>query len=312
MTSAFSGALAGLTLLLTPGCSKEVGALEDDRLLFQSGFEPDVALTDHSIAGADRSLKSRNDWSRDATRFAGRIAYNLGGPDDRAKPDATAVSIVTDPENKNNHALLLSLRDYRREGQDEKGRAQVEIYKIAPGLREFSYDVDMYIPADFKLLEHYPRKIDWLTIGEFWNNEFWHKGEKHGFRITVGLAKKPGTHPLNLRLIADLGDGTVIWERNNAEALLPIGKWFRISYYFREGAGTDGRLTVKITPRGEKTRLLYDVRDYSFAPGNPAPDGLTGFNPMKLYTSRMLIDYMKSKDAHLEIYWDNFKLYKMK
>ena len=311
-TIALPGLFAGLALLLMPGCSKEAGALEESRLLFQTGFEPDVSLTDRSIAGADRSLKSHNDWGADAARFAGTIAYNLGGPDDGVKRDGASIRIVPDPENSRNHALLLSLRDFRQEGQDEKGRAQVEIYKITPGLREFSYSVDMYIAPGFKLLEQYPGKVDWLTIGEFWNNEFWRPGEKYGFRITVGMAKKPGVHPLNLRLIADLADGTVVWERNDPKAVLPIGKWFRITYYFREGAAQGGRLAVKITPRGEKSRLLYDVRDYSYAPHDPAPDGLTGFNPMKLYTSRKLIDYMKSKDAPLEIYWDNLKLYKLK
>ena len=42
------------------------------------------------------------------------------------------------------------------------------------------------------------------------------------------------------------------------------------------------------------------------------PDGITDFNPMKLYTSKGLIDFMRSKGKTLQIYWDDFKLWKNK
>jgi hypothetical protein len=45
---------------------------------------------------------------------------------------------------------------------------------------------------------------------------------------------------------------------------------------------------------------------------DPAPNGLTGYNPMKLYTSSALVSYVKSKGKTLQIYWDDFKLWKNK
>jgi hypothetical protein len=36
------------------------------------------------------------------------------------------------------------------------------------------------------------------------------------------------------------------------------------------------------------------------------------FNPMKLYTSKELIDFMKSRGKTLQIYWDDYKLWKNK
>jgi len=52
-------------------------------------------------------------------------------------------------------------------------------------------------------------------------------------------------------------------------------------------------------------------------PGNPSnqdtkPDGVTDFNPIKLYTSKPLIDYMRGQGKTLQIYWDDFKLWKNK
>lgn len=99
LISVVPAVLAGVALLFVPGCNKKAGALEENRLLFQTGFEPDVALTDRSIVGADKSLNSHNDWSVDGKRFAGTIAYNVGGPDDGVKRDGATVSIVPDPEN---------------------------------------------------------------------------------------------------------------------------------------------------------------------------------------------------------------------
>jgi hypothetical protein len=42
------------------------------------------------------------------------------------------------------------------------------------------------------------------------------------------------------------------------------------------------------------------------------PDGVGDFNPMKLYTSKGLIDYMKSQGKTLQIYRDDYKLWKDK
>jgi hypothetical protein len=44
----------------------------------------------------------------------------------------------------------------------------------------------------------------------------------------------------------------------------------------------------------------------------PDPDGVSDFNPLKLYTSKGLIDYMHSRGKTLQIYWDDFKLWKGK
>ena len=45
---------------------------------------------------------------------------------------------------------------------------------------------------------------------------------------------------------------------------------------------------------------------------DPGPDGVSDFNPLKLYTSKSLIDFMRKNGKTLQIYWDDFKLWKNK
>lgn len=69
---------------------------------------------------------------------------------------------------------------------------------------------------------------------------------------------------------------------------------------------------MTIQPEGEEKEVIFDVNRVTHNTEDPNPDGVTEFNPLKLYTSKQLIEYMKSKDKTLQIYWDDFKLWKNK
>jgi hypothetical protein len=58
--------------------------------------------------------------------------------------------------------------------------------------------------------------------------------------------------------------------------------------------------------------VVFDLTRVTHNSSDPAPDGVTEFNPLKLYTSKQLIDYMRSEGKTLQIYWDDFKLWKNK
>jgi hypothetical protein len=47
-------------------------------------------------------------------------------------------------------------------------------------------------------------------------------------------------------------------------------------------------------------------------PNDKILNGFTALNPMKLYTSDKLIDFLKDNNRNLEIYWDDWELYKYK
>ena len=69
---------------------------------------------------------------------------------------------------------------------------------------------------------------------------------------------------------------------------------------------------MTITPDGEKKQVVVDVSNYTQNTYDPAPNGVTGFSPMKLYTSHQVISFMKNQGKTLQIYWDDFKLWREK
>lgn len=69
---------------------------------------------------------------------------------------------------------------------------------------------------------------------------------------------------------------------------------------------SDGRLYLR---HGEYL-MVYDISKITHNTSDPDPDGVTDFNPMKLYTSRQLINCMHSQGKTLQIYLDDFKLWK--
>ena len=45
------------------------------------------------------------------------------------------------------------------------------------------------------------------------------------------------------------------------------------------------------------------------ARGNSFPRTVRAFNPMKLYTSKELVDFVRDRGKNLVVLWDDFKLY---
>jgi len=105
---------------------------------------------------------------------------------------------------------------------------------------------------------------------------------------------------------------TTIWAETNENVKVPIGEWSTLEYYYKEGNEKEGRYYLAIiTDQGEKD-VIFDLKKITHNTNDPDPDGVSDFNPLKLYTSKGLIDYMNSMGKTLQIYWDDFKLWKDK
>jgi hypothetical protein len=292
-------------------------------LVFQSGFEgtsrvvqdagtnDNGALYEH-IAGADNTLKTKNDWDKDWMGVTGKglmqVQYTGGDSTQRF------AKVIAEPNNPKNHVLQFWLNDsWKADGGVLKARVQANLYGIRGGCQEFYQSVRVFLTEDFNAVKNYPRKITWCTISEFWNNEWWVKDEKHGFRITLGIGKPTAeSSELNFIVNAENPGQKEVWNADNPKVKVPIGKWFTLEYYFREGNQTTGRFWAAITPDGGERQVVCDVSNFTHMTNDPAPNGLTGYNPMKLYTSKELIRHVKSQGKTLQIYWDDFKLWKNK
>ncbi|TDB65819.1 hypothetical protein [Arundinibacter roseus] len=307
--------------LATTACTQSIPSqnpLSGGELLFQSGFEAGVTVVlrgaEADIIGADASLTKPNDWVTDLDNHPEIGNFNLqyqGG-------DSTQryARIIQEPGNPTNRVLHFWLDGPNVD--NSKGRIQANLYGNR-GMKAFSQSVRMYLPDDFNTVRTYPKAIHWLTIAEFWNNITWSQSVPHRFRITLGLGK-PTPQTGDLRFILDAQDCelfadnsqkyTTIWAESNPEVKVPIGKWFTMNYYYKEGDRSTGRFYMSIIPEGEKEVVVFDVTNITHNTQDPSPDGVSDFNPLKLYTSKDLIQYMKSQGKTLQIYWDDFKLQK--
>jgi hypothetical protein len=307
-------------LFLFSACAREKPtAPASDELIFQSGFEPDSKVvpkgSDADITGTDRSLPDHNDWTAfDNHPDIGNFALQYQGGDSTQR----FAKIIPEPGNPSNHVLWFWLNEPNVEGS--KGRIQANLYGNK-GMKEFYQSERIFLPEDFNAVRTFPDKITWLTIAEFWNNITWSQTVPYRFRITLGIGK-PVTTESDLYFILDgqdcqlFADGsqkyTTLWNETNQNVKVPIGKWFTLEYYYKEGNAENGKFYMTIQPDGEAKQVIFNLTRITQNTQDPNPDGVTDFNPMKLYTSRQLINYMKSQGKTLQIYWDGFKLWKDK
>jgi len=299
----------------------EVFETSKAELIFQSGFEPGSKVipkgSESDIEGKDLSVKAPNDWVEDFDKHPEVGTFSLqfqGGTESQR-----FAKIITEPGNPQNHVLYFWLNEPNVDGK--KGRIQANIYGGKKGLKEFYQSVRIFLPEDFNTVRTYPEKISWLTIAEYWNNITWSQSVPNRFRITLGIGK-PTAGEGDLYFILDGQDCelfengsqkyTTLWSEINRNVKVPIGKWFTAEYYYKEGDNNSGRYYMAIQQEGEEKMVIFDVHKITHNTTDPNPDGVSDFNPLKLYTSKGLIDYMRSQGKTLQIYWDDFKLWKNK
>ncbi len=290
---------------------KEVEALPSDmELIFQSGFEGSTKIVsrgvDDDIVGYDPNLP-KSDWDALKRDIMSIVYFNYTGGDASKR----YARIVDDPTNPKNKVLHFWLNDYWLASENqEKARVQLEFHGIKSGFKELYQSVRVYLPEDFNTVKEYPKALGWLTIAEFWNNEWWSAGEEHGFRMSMGIGKDAGTvEHLFLTLGSENAGFKEVWNATNPTVKVPVCKWFTLEYYIKEGNADNGRFYLAITPDGEEKQVICDVHNFTHNTSDTNPDGITAYNPIKLYTSKELVSFMKSKGKTLQIYWDDLKLW---
>lgn len=307
-------------ILFTVCAQEKTPELNTGILIFQSGFEPGSKViakeNDADITGSDLSLSDHNDWVNDLDNHPDIGNFNLqyqGG-------DSTMrfAKIIPEPGNPTNHVLHFWLSKPNVEGS--KGRIQANLYGNK-GMKEFYQSERVFLHPDFNAVRSFPDKIGWLTIAEFWNNVTWNQNVPYGFRITLGIGK-PGAEESDLYFILDAQDCelfengrqkyTTLWSEVNQHVKVPIGKWFTLEYYYKEGNAGNGRFYMSICTDGAKKQIVYDLTRITHNSKDMDPDGVSDFNPFKLYTSKKLVEYMNGNGKSLQIYWDDFKLWKNK
>ena len=287
---------------------------------FKSGFESNVYLNQYELNGSP-NLNNADiygtdnitgyDWVSDldslATVGTFRIYYEVGDTSD------AKASIVNDPLDNTNKVLKFQLDSANVPNSGSpKGRIQAAINNNI-NLKEFSFKVKLYIHPDIDTLQYYNDDFNWFTLMEFWNNGSF---QPFPFRITLNIQKPDstvgsnlyfGTHGQTKDTINSVWDN--VWDEIDYSYTVPTGQWLTFETYFFEGDSTNGRYKVTVTDTLNNTHTLFDITDYTHHPQDPFPDGVTNFNPMKLYASGVLIDGMSSVNAELSVFWDDFEFW---
>lgn len=183
------------------------------------------------------------------------------------------------------------------------------------GVRYLDLSVDVLLREGFSLTSDYPKAISWLTLSEWWNNPGW-KDYKYPFRISVGLTQGMPSVDRNLYFSAKaqtLDENTgkwnePLWQTTAYHFPVPEGKWMTWKYVFREGDASSGFFSLVVEEKGRSPVKVIEINNYTHHPDDPAPDGLTHFNPIKLYTSRRLIEHVRARGGNLSVCWDNIMI----
>ncbi len=301
-------------------CTKKATEEPTETLIFQSGFEPNTTgVPDEAIeifTGTDASKATNSSWDNlNEHPNIGQFNIQYEGGNTRQR----FAQLVPDPTNADNTVLafwLDSANVTNDQGQYYKGRIQANVYQNT-GLTELYIKVRMYLHPDINLLKNADPANDWLTLFEFWNNAPW-LDPANPFRITINLVKD-NTGPVTDLYFGVHGQIRVTekkwenqWNEVNTAIGAPIGQWVTTEIYFKEGDQNLGKFKFVVTPQGGSPVTVFDITNSTHHPNGPDENGLSEFNPMKLYTSKGVIDYIRSQNGTLQVYWDDFELWKSK
>ncbi|NCC71695.1 hypothetical protein EOM09_09055 [bacterium] len=101
---------------------------------------------------------------------------------------------------------------------------------------------------------------------------------------------------------------TTIW-REVSKVPVPIGEWFELEYYIKEGNNNDGRFVLSIRKDGQKKQKIFDITNWTHHSKATYTDGFQSIDPLKMYTSNDITDHIRNRGGALQFYWDDFRFY---
>jgi len=288
-------------------------------LLFNSGFENASSVIPigtgsqgEQLTGIDHSVSAPNNWDTfGSTSFPGPTKIYYEGGDSSMR----YARIVNDPKRPSNKVLKFWLADSNVIGKS-KGRIQMDAYN-GSGVKELYQSVRLLLDSNLKQLKFWNVAFTQFTLFELWNNKVWNNAPA-AFRISLNIVKPSNISGSNLylRLTAQKhnasGSYSTVWDTTAFTYQIPFGKWARFEYYIKEGNEQNGRFYLAITPEGVSKATVFDIHNYTHSPDATTTDGITDINPMKLYTNSGVINYLKGKEIPIQVYWDDFELWKNK
>ena len=223
--------------------------------------------------------------------------------------------VVPDPTTPANHVLEFAVHEPNviiRRGRARKARIQMTLSGNR-NAAEVYQSVRMRLGAGFGELRQIPETFKWLTVAEWWNNAGW-TGEPFPFRISVNIVKaQVGVgQPLHFEVKAQARSAEVegwdrqVWSSGVSVFAVPMERWLRLEYYFREGDAVSGRFVMVVSGDDGRKHVVADVTGHTRHPdAGGLGDGLAHLNPVKLYTSGPIVEFVRGRGHALVLHWDD-------
>ena len=107
-------------------------------------------------------------------------------------------------------------------------------------------------------------------------------------------------------------------DRFNRTVAVPIDEWFWMEWYFKKGSGSvgsnAGRVTIKIETTGVGVQTLFDIANTTqyVSASTYLPEIMQGsFNPVKVYASSSITNFMSASGKKYEIRVSDFEFYNL-
>jgi hypothetical protein len=241
------------------------------------------------------------------------IMYEGGKESDRR------ARIVADPEDAKNHVLHYWLKNATVPVQ-VKGRYKGRIQLNFGDLNKFTLfqRYRLYLHPDLNLYRQYPGHNVWFGLATFWMGAPW-TGDEYPFKISLNIAKPAGVNSA-LYFVAGGGifaGGEVrqgkwkdVWAEVGKNFEVPVAEWIDIEIGYRAGDDNSGRFYLGAKKAGDaEITTVLDVTDWTYHPDAPNPVPVTILQPLKLYSSGRIIDFIRSKGGVAQLYWDDLEVY---
>ncbi len=227
--------------------------------------------------------------------------------------------ISIDPEDKNNHVFHYWLKDAKVAGMfkgKQKGRIQLNFAKI--NKTSIFQRFRLYLDPDLAAYKQYPKQNGWFTINEFWMGAKWEK-HPYPFRMSINIGKRAGAgKPLYFLVTGAIADGGKakhgkwkdIWGEIGSRFEVPVGEWLDIELGYKQGNEKSGRFYMAVKrEKDKKFTTVFDITNWTYHPDSPKPVPLTHWQPIKIYTSSSVIDFVRRKGGAVQLYWDDVEIY---
>ena len=289
--------------------SFEASRRRPEKLLLSIDFENErlEPLTGHE----DRFAKLVAATQGASTRPLG-IMYESGSDRDRQ------ARIVEDPQNPDDRVMLFWIKQARA-GNKQQGRAKGRIQLTLGGIELDSVFLRyrLYLHPDLDFYRRYPRANGWFTINELWMGPQW---EKHPFpfKLGVNIFKPAGRNkPLYFIASADIAPSGVarpmwegVWAEIGSSFEVPLGEWLDVEIGYKMGDRQNGRFYMAVKRAGDdEFTTVFDITNWTYHPRSPTPVPMTVWQPLKLYTSGSIIDFVRGQGGVVQMYYDDLEVY---